>query len=111
MPDSKMANHDSQRLDSVYLNARREAVEILIVWALAMSWTVGYCAAFGYQQSVEDVGLVFGIPDWVFWGIAVPWLVASAFTICFSLVRMKHDPLGEKESPTDPRERTGDKEE
>lgn len=94
------------RLDPVYVHARREALEIMASWAVAMVWTVGYCAAYGYGLEAEEIKLVWGIPAWVFWGVAVPWLVASAFTLYYSLVRMKKDSLGEEprvaDGPTGP---------
>jgi hypothetical protein len=99
MPARDPATDEPQRLDPVYVHARREAIEILAAWAVAMAWTIGYCAAFGYGLKADQIELLFGIPDWVFWGVVVPWLAASAFTLYFSLVRMKLDPLGEEERP------------
>ena len=93
------ATDKPQRLDAVYVHARREAIEILAAWAVAMAWTIGYCAVFGYGITADKIELTFGMPGWVFWGVVVPWLAASAFTLYFSLVRMKLDPLGEEDDP------------
>ena len=34
------------------------------------------------------------MPDWVFWGIAVPWLVCVLFTTWFCFFYMADDDLG-----------------
>jgi hypothetical protein len=81
------------RYDPVYLHARREAVEILLAWAVSLVWSVGYCSLRGYENDAP-VEMVLGIPAWVFWGIVAPWIAASVFTFYYSLVRMKSDPLG-----------------
>ena len=90
-------------------HARREALVVMIVWLLALAWTVGYCYLRGYQhppdgwavraglaapRQAEDLGQVAGFPDWVFVGILLPWLVCTLFTIAFSLFGMRDDPLG-----------------
>ncbi|MCI0464700.1 MAG: hypothetical protein L0Z62_47865 [Gemmataceae bacterium] len=101
MPDSK----PSARL---FRNARREAILVGVVWFLALTWTVGYCWLHGYQhepdswvvqqglarsRTAQDFQHFGGIPDWVFIGILIPWLICSAFTIGFCL-GMKDDDLG-----------------
>lgn len=92
----------------LYRNARREAVLIGAIWLLALTWTVGYCWLRGYQHEPDSWALqeglavqrtpanfqhFFGIPDWVFIGILVPWLLCSAFTVGFCL-GMRDDDLG-----------------
>jgi len=83
--------------DTTYLNARREAFYILIVWIVAFSWTILYCHFNGYQENVdpENLNLVLGIPSWVFWGIAAPWFFADIFTLWYALSYIKDDDLGE----------------
>ncbi len=98
MPTTTPARKADPPLDPVYLHARRESFEILAAWGVAMIWTLGYCGLFGYDPGTGQIELVFGIPSWVFWGIAVPWLASSLFTIYFSLVRMKRDWLGDQPS-------------
>jgi hypothetical protein len=85
-------------LDPVYVHARREAGEILLAWGVAMAWTIGYCAVFGYGRAEGDVRLVWGMPDWVVWGVVTPWVVASGFTLWFCLARMKEDSLGKADA-------------
>lgn len=112
--------------DPVYLNSRREAILILTVWACCVIYTVGYCYWNGYLShesgpnttgpalgamvgTLESLNrdpeslttpLGLGIPDWVFWGICMPWLFCIVFTFWFCLCYFKTDDLGpEMESP------------
>jgi hypothetical protein len=93
----------------LYRHARREAVIVIVVWALALVWSVGYCYLRGYEHApdswVIQTGLarqpaagahrqIAGLPEWVFHGIVVPWLACTAFTIVFALFGMKDDELG-----------------
>lgn len=81
--------------DPVVQSARREALVVLVVWLLAMSYTVGYSYLYGYGRSVDDLQFVLGFPDWVFWGVVVPWLVCLAISWVFSYVLMRDEDLGE----------------
>ncbi len=88
-----MADHQAAR--QLFRHARREAVLVLVVNLLALAWTVGYCYLHGYQhdpaswlvqmglatpRSASDLQLIAGVPDWVMYGIVVPWLVCAALT-------------------------------
>jgi hypothetical protein len=99
---------DPKAARQLFRNARREALLVLVIWTLALLWTVGYCYLYGYQHDSESwvvqSGLVEprtaenfqhfgGIPDWVVIGILLPWLICSAFTAGFCL-GMKDDDLG-----------------
>lgn len=86
----------SLKLDPVFINSKREAWIILGLWGLMLLWAVPYCYVNGFQAGLdpEEVELTFGLPSWVFWGIAFPWLVADVFTIWFCLFYMKEDDLG-----------------
>ncbi len=87
---------DSKPDDPVFLNARREAVAILILWACCFAWTVPYCYLHGYDAPSDpvDLQLTLGIPDWVFWGIAVPWVCAGVVSILLCLFFFQDDDLG-----------------
>lgn len=81
--------------DSTFLNTRREAVVIFGCWLVALVWAVPCCYFLGYHKTPEELTTVLGIPSWVFWGIAVPWIVADVFTIWFCTFQMTDDDLGE----------------
>lgn len=89
---------DRQQLDPVYLNARREALIILAVFAVCFTWAILVYFFDGYTpigKAPPDVTLVLGMPRWVFWGIFVPWIFADVVTLIFALFVMRDDDLGE----------------
>lgn len=109
---------DPEAARSLLRHARREAVLTLIVWAAALCWTIGYCFLFGYQHAPDSWlvrnGVVplrtgdnltqfAGLPDWVCFGILLPWLLCSAWTICFGSAVMHDDDLG-AEAEEEPRD-------
>lgn len=73
-----------QREDPVVRSARREALAALAVWLAAMSYTVGYCYLYGFRRDPSTIRLIWGVPDWVLWGVVAPWstctLLAGLFT-------------------------------
>lgn len=92
--------------DPVYLQSRKEAILVLIVWAISFVWTVSYCYWNGYTAHSDVEGSItaylpdmsslnrnpeslktpygLGIPDWCFWGVAVPWVVCILVSTWFS---------------------------
>jgi hypothetical protein len=95
VPDSRDRS-DLGQLDTVFLHARREACVILAAWACCLFWTVGYYRLAGFDLGAEDVNLTFGMPSWVFYGVLLPWIVATVFSVGFSLFVMRDDDLGEE---------------
>ena len=83
-------------LDPVFVNSRREALIILILYAAALVYTVTYCYLFGYNRPVESIVTYWGIPDWVLWGILAPWTVCTIFTTWFVFAYMVDDDLGQE---------------
>ncbi len=84
--------------DPVVTSSRREATIAIILWAVAMAYTVGYCYLYGYRRAPEDVRLVLGIPDWVLWGVFAPWLAWTVISSLFAKFVMQDAWLGEEES-------------
>ena len=92
-----MDNPDEPGLDPDFLRARREAWWILAIWLACMIWTLGYCGLRGYDVDAASLKLVFGMPSWIFWGVALPWFMATLVSIVFA-ARVMHDhPLDEVE--------------
>jgi len=85
--------------DPVFLNARREAIAIIILWGVAFAWTVPYCYLNGYNTPTDpsELELIWGIPSWVVWGVALPWVVCGAASILLCIFYIKDDDLGENE--------------
>lgn len=97
---------DPPDLDPTFRSTRREAAVIFAAWVAALLWTVPVSYLSGYGETARTA-TVAGIPQWVFWGVAVPWAAASVFALWFSLRVMSDDDLGEggpgdQGSPEDP---------
>ena len=101
--------------DPVFLHARREAIVIFCTWVVALLWAVPYCYMYGYNVAdPSQIKTVLGIPSWLFWGIAVPWIVANLFTTWFCFAYMEDDDLGvnpDEEVETDSQQEEGEDEE
>ena len=95
-------NSDRDRLDPVYRHSLRECWLILLTWGLCLLWTIGYSWQQGYRVPGGPLQLVLGMPRWVFWGVLLPWILATAFSIAFGLFGVVDEPLGEdKPEPED----------
>lgn len=110
--------------DPLYRNSLREARLILIIWFLCGIITVTICYLFGYLSHEPDLNstgpdlvnifgsfekfdrtpeslttpLGLGIPDWIFYGIVIPWLVCIGFTFWFCLSYFSEDELDDDET-------------
>jgi len=80
--------------DLLVHRARREAALALATWLVAMLYAISYCYTHGYGRSVEDLTFVLWFPDWVFWGIVVPWGVCVLVSVVFAFRIMGDEPLG-----------------
>lgn len=94
MPNSQGEYHPA------FIHGRREMIFILVVWVVALLWVVPYCYWQGFVHDPanfdpEQLETVLGMPAWVVWGIAVPWLAANLITIVFCFGFMTDDDLGE----------------
>ncbi|MCP4190883.1 MAG: YhdT family protein [Planctomycetaceae bacterium] len=81
-------------LSNAFRSARRETLVILLAWLVICAWVIGYCGWNAYPPtdgSAPSTETIFGFPAWIIWGIALPWIVANAFTIWFSLAYMRDD--------------------
>ena len=74
----------------------KEVKYLLLAWLFFASWVLIYCGFEAYGQDHEEVKITFGMPSWVFWGIAVPWICSIIYTIYFSLFVMKDNEHEEK---------------
>lgn len=99
---SSTSTLDSPPDDPVFLSSRREFFLILAMWGFFLVWVVGYCYIFGYRpvSSPDDLPITWGMPSWVVWGIAFPWLVANLMTIAMCLWVIKDEDLESHSRPT-----------
>jgi len=72
------------QLGESFRQARRELRFQLTTWALFALWVVGYCGYTAFDAERADVPTILGMPSWVLWGIALPWLLAFVVTVYFS---------------------------
>lgn len=79
--------------DPALTSSRREAGFAVAVWAAALVYTLGYCYVYGYRRPPEELTLVWGIPDWVLWGVFAPWTVCTVVSIAFAYGYMTDVPL------------------
>ena len=80
--------------DQLFLHSRTETRNLLIAFVVFLVWSVGTSYALGYDVPTADLPqTVWGMPRWVFWGVAVPWLAANVFTVVFCLFGMANDRL------------------
>jgi type VI protein secretion system component VasK len=91
-----------RREDPLLVSARREALAVLFLWLAFFGWTIGYSALYGYGPQPE-VGLVWGIPSWVMWGVFVPWTVCTIASTWLAWRFIADDDLGcDSEETSDP---------
>jgi hypothetical protein len=81
--------------DALLKSARREAIVILSLWVVCLVYTITYCGRNGYDRTIDDMSFVFGFPDWVFWGVILPWSICTVFTWWFCYFFMGDEPLGD----------------
>jgi hypothetical protein len=80
----------------VVRTARREACGSLAVWLAAMSYSLTYCHFFGYQRDPSTLRLIWGVPDWVLWGIVAPWTACTLVSAVFAFGFVADVDLGEE---------------
>ena len=78
--------------DPLFRSSSRELKWIIGIWLVNFVWVIGYCYLFGYSPD-QPLQLTFGIPSWAFWGIFVPWGVATVVSGWFALTQMQDHPL------------------
>ncbi len=45
-------------------------------------------------QGSQRVEFVLGFPSWIFWGVALPWWICTAFSIFFGAFLVRDEDLG-----------------
>jgi hypothetical protein len=82
--------------DTLVRHARREAALALAIWLVAMIYSVGVCYLYGYGRDPDTLSFVLWFPDWVFWGIVVPWIVCTLVSVVFAFGFMGDESLGDE---------------
>ena len=82
--------------DPVLKSSRREALCVFGVWLAALCYVVPYCYLNGYDRDLASLTFVLGFPDWVFWGIVVPWAACLTVSFWFGATFIRDEDLGEE---------------
>ncbi len=92
-PAAKPEEETTFEYDPAYINSLRELYVMGRLWVASLVWSMGYCAIFAYRSpdANEPVTIIWGVPSWVMWGIALPWIVSSVATIWFALFYIRED--------------------
>lgn len=78
---------------------------MLIAWVVFATWTITYVGRNGSLEPGESPRLVLGMPDWVVYGVGIPWILGIAVTVWFATFFMKDTNLDpEHEGSGDVRE-------
>lgn len=72
-----------------FLRACKEAIVAGVIWAVFFVWVVGVSYLMGYGTT--DSSLVMWVPAWVFWGILLPFVVATAVNCAFAFFYLKDE--------------------
>ena len=93
LPDYTELPMSDRPEDPLLKGARREMLAAATVWAVALIYTVGVCTQFGYGRDPKTLTYVLGFPDWVFWGIVVPWAACTLIAAWFAFGFMTDETL------------------
>ena len=85
----------SSHTDPVVRSGRREALVVVGIWLTALVYSLTTCYRLGFNRPVSDLKLVYGFPEWVFWGIVVPWITCVLLSWIFGLMFIRDHHLGE----------------
>ena len=91
----------SRSIDPLVHSSFREALLVGGIWFVAMIWSISVCYFTGYDRQAGDLKLVLGFPDWVFWGIVVPWITCTVVSCVFGAVYVSDGNLGADLEDTD----------
>jgi len=84
--------------DPVLTSARREALLVFAIWVAACLYSISVCFRMGYGRDVATLTYVLGFPDWVFWGIVVPWTACTVLSFVLSYFVITDEDLGEEQA-------------
>ena len=105
--------------DLVLTHSRREAYFIILLWLACLLYSVSYCYLYGYvshepltNATGPSIGSFFGesarfdrdpgtistplglgIPDWVLYGVALPWIICLLFSVYYCCFFFAEDDL------------------
>lgn len=79
-----MNDVEKKRRKEEYLKSKREFRKGVIVTAIFILFSTIVSYFLGYKRSVSEIKFIFGFPDWVFYGVLIPWIAIVLYTIFFA---------------------------
>lgn len=92
-PRSENSSAPTETLAESFTQSKRELKFILGTWLFFFSWVGLVCYWLGYLPGETKVPVLFGMPSWVVFGIALPWLLAIGVAVFFATRVMKDTDL------------------
>lgn len=79
-----MNDVEKKRRKEEYLKSKREFKKGVIVTAIFILFSTIVSYFLGYKRSVSEIKFILGFPDWVFYGVLIPWIAIVLYTIFFA---------------------------
>ncbi|MEC5127429.1 DUF997 family protein [Verrucomicrobiales bacterium BCK34] len=76
-----------------FRQSRKELYFMVASWVVFAGWTISYVGLKGGAKEGEALRLVWGMPEWVVYGILIPWIFGLGLTVWFALRFMKDTDL------------------
>ena len=84
-----MSRSDDVESAEFFLRTRKEALVAGVIWVVFFVWVVGVSYVMGYGTTVPS--LVMGVSARVFWGILLPFVVATAVNCVFAFFYLRNE--------------------
>jgi hypothetical protein len=95
-PAKTLPAHASE--DPALSNSRRESLITFAIWLAACVYSITVCFRMGYWRDAATLTYVLGFPDWVFWGVILPWSVCTGLCFWMAYFYISDDDLGEEQA-------------
>jgi hypothetical protein len=83
--------------DPVLTSSRREALITFTIWLVACIYSISVCYNYGYNRDVATLTYIFGFPDWIFYGVVLPWSVCTVLCFLMAYFVIADGELGEEQ--------------
>ena len=94
LDDTPLSAEERARDDATsrefFLRTRKEAIVAGLIWCVFFVWVVGLSYRMGYG-TVDPADTVIGFPRWIFWGVFVPFLTATAVNCVYAFAYLADD--------------------
>jgi hypothetical protein len=84
--------------DPVLTSSRREALITFAIWLTACIYSISVCYRYGYGRDATTLTYVLGFPDWIFYGVVLPWTVCTVLCFIMSYFVIADGELGEEQA-------------